>query len=529
MAVDEQSAGAVAEASADTRHLVAASSVVTGLMIVAKLIGLVTQGAIAAVFGANRATDALRIALSIPPMFSTWVEMPIRAAMVPLFTRKLHAEGEAAAWRAASNILNTIGLGLLILVGLLLLAAEPVVRIAAPGFRSPEIWKQSAFFARIVVPSIFFSVLAVLLGSLQNVYRRQQFPALGRVLNGVALLVCVLWLGRIVGLSGWAVGVLAGSVLAFALQLGVLWRHRRYYRWRVAPRAPEVREAIALVLPLFVGLTGTRVDVFIEQLLASFLPEGHLSTLAFAVILVGMMTDPLISVTSSVLLPHFGHLAAQGRLEDLRHRLTQAVTGYLFLILPLVAVLLPGSLPVARLVFGWGKMTPDQIALTASLMPVLALAAPVFAVGQVLAQAHIGRGDTRTPMAIGLWRVGVKIVLSLALLPGLGVLGLAAASAASSYFRTTLLWRRLPEPIRPPGRLLARHLASLLTATAAGALAVAGLLAVLPEGRGFVMQTVRLGAAAGGGGLVYLAAALAISHQARAVAGRLLRRAGLGR
>jgi putative peptidoglycan lipid II flippase len=319
--------------------------------------------------------------------------------------------------------------------------------------------------------SIAFSVLAVVIGSLQNVYRRQAYPALGRTLNAVVILAAALTLGPRYGLVGYAYGFLGGAIVAFLLQLNLLWRHRRHYRWHVRPWAPEVREILLVALPLFIGLAGTRIDVMIDVCFASFLPEGHMSSRVYGEWLSLQFADIIIAISHSVLLPHFAHLVGSGRDAELRRRVTQATGGYLLISLPVAAMLCAAPGEAVELVFLWGAFTPEKARLTTILVPIIALAAPAYALAQMLAQAHISAGDTKTPMWIGFIRIGVKLVLSVCLIFPLGIIGLVISSSVATWLRTVLLWRRLPPARRPRVADLARAVRSTLLPAIAGGVA----------------------------------------------------------
>jgi putative peptidoglycan lipid II flippase len=505
----------------DGSRLVRASALVAVLALAWKIIGVVRESIVAALFGANRAMDAFVVAKSVPDMVSTWIEMPIRSAIVPLFTRTLHAEGEDAAWRAASNVLNTLAITLCGVVVALFLGADLIVRLLSTGFDDPAAWSQSAQLSQILVPSILFSVMAVVLGSISNVYHRQAIPALGRNLNALVVLAVILVLGPRLGLTAYAWGILAGSVVYFAVQLDVIWSHRRYYRFVFQPRAPEIREVVALALPLFIGLSGTRIDVFLDRNFASFLPAGSLSILVYATMLSALVTDFALTVASSVLLPHFAHLAATGRHEDLKRRIGQSIGAYLFLMVPATVFLCAGARPVVDLVYGRGEFTPENAALTASVLMILALADPAFGVGQILAQVYIGGGDTRTPMVVGFWRVGVKVAISAALIAFLGIYALALATAISSFARTAMLWRRLPHAVRPSGSDLATQLRGLVLPAFGAVAAVLLVVWLVPPEHALVRQFLRAGLAFGAAAVVYLALAFATGFP---LAGELLRR-----
>ena len=529
MAQDRPPAPDAARRRADTRHLLGASAVVTALGLLTKLVGLGTQALVGALFGATRAMDAYRVVLNVPQLFATWVRQPVRAAIIPLFTRIRREQGEAAAWEAASNILNCLAVALALLVGLLWIGSGLVARVMASGFRDPAIWAEMSRHIQLIVITIFFSVLGVVLGSLHNIYRRQHYPAFGRLANGLVVLAALWLLGRSYGFTGYIAGIVLGAAASFLIQALLMAPHRRHYRLVLRPRAPEIRELLALALPLFIGLTGTRIDVFLDQNFASWLPDGHLAALTFAAFLSAVATDLLITVSSTVLLPHFADLVSQKRFEELRSRLAQSMGGYLLLLLPVAAFLVVGAFSVVELVYLRGAFTREKAELTAMLLPILAFGAPAFSMGQVLAQVHISGGDTKTPMAVGFWRVGFKALLSVILLLvlplPLKIAGLALASTASSFFRTALLWIRLPTDRRPAGGPLARMIGALLLSSAAGGAAgwlALDLLAGL--GEGFVAAAVRVLGASAVTFSVHLLVASVLSPPLRQTARRLLRR-----
>jgi putative peptidoglycan lipid II flippase len=188
---------------------------------------------------------------------------------------------------------------------------------------------------------------------------------------------------------------------------------------------------------------------------------------------------------------------------------------------PATVFLCAGARPVVDLVYGRGEFTPENAALTASVLMILALADPAFGVGQILAQVYIGGGDTRTPMVVGFWRVGIKVAISAGLIAFLGIYALALATAISSFARTALLWRRLPPAVRPSGSELSAQLRGLILPAAGAVAAVLLVVWLVPSEHTPVRQILRAGLAFGAAVVAYLALALATGFP---LAGDLLRR-----
>src|SRR6266478_7701076 len=87
-----------------------------------RVLGLVREQVLAALFGANREFDAFVTAFRIPNLLrDLFAEGALSAAFVATFSQKLSAEGDKAAWRLANLVLNAliIVLGLITLAGVI--------------------------------------------------------------------------------------------------------------------------------------------------------------------------------------------------------------------------------------------------------------------------------------------------------------------------------------------------------------------------------------------------------------------------
>src|SRR3982750_179923 len=93
-----------------------------------RLLGLVRDQVLAAMFGAGNAMDAYNVAFRIPNLVrDLFAEGAMSAAFVPTFTRKLTTDGRDDAWRLGNYVINALVLitGLLVLLGIVF--AGPLV------------------------------------------------------------------------------------------------------------------------------------------------------------------------------------------------------------------------------------------------------------------------------------------------------------------------------------------------------------------------------------------------------------------
>src|SRR3984893_2474272 len=102
-----------------------------------RILGLVRDQVLAALFGASDEMDAFIVAFRIPNLVrDLFAEGAMSAAFVPTFTRHLTIHGKDDAWRLGNNVLNA----LIVLTGVLVLIgwwfAGPLVSLYASDYGS---------------------------------------------------------------------------------------------------------------------------------------------------------------------------------------------------------------------------------------------------------------------------------------------------------------------------------------------------------------------------------------------------------
>src|SRR5215212_5131615 len=143
--------------------------------IASRLLGLVREQVMAALFGATGATDAFVIASAVPQIaYDLLVGGAISAALVPVLVDA--AEDEARLWRLASAVL-TLAAVLLTAVALVLgLMAPLVIELLAPGF-GPEQQAEAVPMVRVMLAAVVLQGLAGVLTAILYARRRFGRPA----------------------------------------------------------------------------------------------------------------------------------------------------------------------------------------------------------------------------------------------------------------------------------------------------------------------------------------------------------------
>jgi len=267
-----------------------AAGVMSAATLVSRVLGFVKDMILARLFGATGASDTFFVAFRIPNLLrELFAEGSMSSAFVPVLARVRAAEGEAAATR----LVRTTFTFLLLVVGAVCLAGilftPAIVALIAPGFLAdPAKLAQTVLLTRVMFPFLLFVSLAALVMGALNTRGVFFVPALAPAVLNVVTIIGVLSLVGVVRppIAAVAVGVALGGFAQFAWQLPAF--HREGYR--LAPSLdfgnPALRRMATLLLPATLGMAVAQVNIFVSNILASYLAQGSITYLYYAMRLI---------------------------------------------------------------------------------------------------------------------------------------------------------------------------------------------------------------------------------------------------
>lgn len=265
--------------------LARAIAVVGGFTMISRVTGFVRDVLIAATLGAGPVADAFFVAFKLPNFFRRLTgEGAMTVAFVPLYAGKLE-EDKAAARAFAGRIQAVLVSGLLTFLVVVEIFMPWVMLALAPGFAGdPERFGIAVELTRITFPYLPLISLVALWGGMLNSLGRFGPMAAAPILLNLILIGMMLGLGGMFETPGhllaWGVSV-AG--LAQAVYVGSALFRSRALPPPVLPKlTPEVKRFFKLALPAALGAGVVQVNLLIDIVLASLLPEGSISFLYYA-------------------------------------------------------------------------------------------------------------------------------------------------------------------------------------------------------------------------------------------------------
>jgi putative peptidoglycan lipid II flippase len=411
---------------------------VGGWTMASRILGFARDMLIAAILGAGPVADAFFVALKLPNLFRRlFGEGAFNAAFVPAFSGMLAAEGRPAARQFAEETFAVMAfwLGALTIAGELLM--PHLMAVLAPGFLEiPAKFDLAVALSRITFPYLLLICLAALVSGVLNGLDRFTAASASYVLFNVVSIACMLWLTPYVPTAGHALSW--GITISGVAQLGLLlWALHRAGMGLRLPRprlTPEIRILLRRMLPGLIGAGVTQLNLAVDVIIASLLPAGTVSLLYYADRVQQLPLGVIGTAVGTALLPLLSRQVRGGEAEASLATLNRAIEYALFLTLPAAVALIICAWPVMWSLFGRGAFDAESARLSAQSLAAYAVGLPAFVLVKVLAPGFFARGDTATPVKVGIAAVALNLALNLAFMVPLRHIGPALATSLAAIF-----------------------------------------------------------------------------------------------
>jgi len=466
---------------ADQRESIARSTtVVSGATFVSRLFGLAREQTFAYLFGAGFVVDAFVAAFRIPNLLrDLFAEGALASAFVPVFTDTLTNKGKEEAFRLGNLVANALNVILVVVVIAGILLAPVVVDLYAPGFSKIEGKAElTTLLARIMFPFLLLVSLASVAMGMLNSLRRFGVPAFAPAMLNIGMifsgfLLCPLFEPPIIGM---ALGVLLGGLGQWLVQMFVLRREGFRYRPILSFRDPGVRRIMALMAPAILGLASTQVNIFVNTLIASFLPQGSVSYLNYSFRIMHFPLGMFGVAVATVTLPVAAAYAARKDIPGVCSTAASSLKLVFYLTLPSIVFLALAAEPVIALLYQHGRFGHPDTLRTAQALLFYSLGIFAIASVRVLAPVFYALGSARIPVRAGIVSVAVNVGLNLALMRPMGFRGLALAASVAAVVNMGILVLAMDRKFGPLGTQdLARSFLRILACAAVMGLVLFGL------------------------------------------------------
>ena len=411
-----------------------------------RVLGMVREMAYAKFMGDGPVAGAFTLAFTIPNLFRRLLgEGALTAAFIPIFKEKERNASEAEMWRAANAVMSGVLVFSAVVIALVLAGLS--LALATTQFDAKT--RLMLELLRVMFPYMGLVCLAAVFMGVLNARGHFFIPALGAALLNVVMIASVFLVAPEFGptldtqIFALAFGVLVAGVAQAGFQLPSLKREGWRLAWVTPWRDETVRAVVTKMGPAIIGVAAFQLNVTLVQLVSFWVDPVIVASFSYAVRLMELPQGVFGISLATYLLTSLSGLAAEKKLPEFRATLGQGLS-YLVVVNSLAAVLLLFlAEPIVRLLFERGAFGPESTERAAVALQCLAPGLLAFSMVNILARAFYALGDTRTPMKVSIFCLGVNLLLSVLFINDLRQAGLGLANTITSCLNVWLLFRAL--------------------------------------------------------------------------------------
>ncbi|MEI6378990.1 MAG: murein biosynthesis integral membrane protein MurJ [Candidatus Falkowbacteria bacterium] len=448
-----------------------AAFLVAGSSLLSRLLGVFRDRILAGQFGAGNDLDIYYAAFRIPDLiFNLVVLGALSAGFIPIFTSLIgdeeKPEHQQEAWSLTNNVINIIGVGLIILGVVGFFGAPLFIHWITPGFIGDKL-TATVNMSRIMFLSPFLLGLSSIIGGVLQSYKRFFTYSLSPVFYNFGIIIGALYLVQYFGIYGLAWGVVLGSLLHLLVQLPVVFGLGFRYRWSFAWREARVASIFRMMTGRTASLVVNQLNLVANTIIASLLVSGSLTIFNLAN---NLQAFPVGVFGISFAIAVFPTLAVHAfNRKKLVEVFSQTLRRIMFFIVPATGLFFALRAQLVRAALGSGRFSWEDTNLTIATLAAFVFSFFAQASIPLLSRMYYARHDSKTPFYIGLstmvfdiglaWWLGHGVINYhvnpmvftpndfyhwwLWLNAGHGVVGLAVAFSISSSLNFLWLWLNL--------------------------------------------------------------------------------------
>jgi len=443
------------------RSIFGAVLIVATFTVIAKLVSVGKELAVAKSFGTSDALDAFLIALLLPSFIISVVAGSFNAALIPTFIKVRDQQGHDAAQRLLSNVMfwTLAMLGAAVLV--LFASSRWLLPLVASGF-SAEKLRLTRWLFYLLLPVLVLTGFSTIWSAILNAGHTFALPALIPVITPLVIIAFILTAAKAWGIYAVAGATLCGAVLEMGF-LGWKLKQRGYRLWpRRHPGDPAAREVIGQYLPMVAGALLMSSTAVVDQSMAASLGRGSVAALIYGNRIVALFLSVGSMAVSTAVLPYFSRMVAARDWAGVKHTLKTYSRLILLVTLPVAIMLVFGGKVIIALLYERGKFTASDTLLVSEVQAFYALQIPFYTLGILVVRLISSLRANHVLMWGAFISLGLEITLNYALMRRLGVAGIGLSNSivylVSLCYLLTMLSRQmrraaLNHPTRLPIRV----------------------------------------------------------------------------
>ncbi len=426
-----------------------AAVLLAGSTLLSSVLGLIRDRQLNSLYYSTypQGIDAYTVAFTVPDfMFFILVSGALSVTFIPVFNQRLATGNKKSAWELSTSILNLMALLTLVTSVLIIIFAEQLVRyIVGPGLDESS-RALAVSMMRVIAINPFLFAIASVVASMQQAVGRFTFFALAPAVYNVGIIIGIMFFtdgisifGHQVfdgGIMGVALGVVLGSIMQMLVSCIGLYKMGFDYRFKIYWGNKGFRKVLSLLPARSLDQGIDYINSIVETNLASRMAAGTIRAYQQATTLSYVPINLIGVAISTAAFPKMTERLGQGRPDLFKKELQIVLRIIIWLALPVTVITFFGRGYLVNFIKNGGDV------LMAGILGILVVAILFRSIYYISARSFYAQQDTKTPLYISLFTIGLNVTLAVWFTMGLGwgAYGLALATAIVSFVEVMILF-----------------------------------------------------------------------------------------
>jgi putative peptidoglycan lipid II flippase len=394
------------------KSLTIATFIMMGSVLLSRVAGLIREQVLAYHGGTSSDMDAYVTAFMIPELLNHFLAGGfLSITFIPIFQKHILSGDREKAWKSMSNLLSIGSIAFLAIIPLLILFTADILKIMSSfasvfGVQGNLIAdsKQLSLTIRltqIILPAQILFYWGAFFSAVQMAEHKFFLPALSPLCYNFGIILGGVILGPIIGIEGFAWGVLIGAFLGnILIQLPGALQCGFRFRFRLDFSDKDFTDYIKKTVPLILGLGMVFSNEIFFRFFGSFLPEGATSSINYALRTMLIVVAVFGQASGVAFFPYLSKMAIEHQFSKMSGLLNSMLFKIALFLLPLSGIMLILSKEIISILFQRGSFNADSVTKTSILFAIYLTGTFAFSASMIISRTFYALQNTLLPMLI---------------------------------------------------------------------------------------------------------------------------------
>lgn len=402
--------------------------IITTISLICKLFGFGREIILAYFFGTSFVVDAYLMASSIPWIIFGWLTS-LSVSFTPIYTNIIKKNGEEKSKKFTNNIISIVFILAVVCVFIAIIFNRQIVSITASGFDG-EIFELTSRYLNISIWTVLFIAPIQILTAYLNCNNGFIQSSISTLVISSTQLLTIMIAGLFNNLL-LIYGILISNIIHFIVVYA--FSYKRGFRLKFELSfTPEIKQAFAMIVPIFISNMISQISNFIDKSFASGLIEGSIAALNYGSIMFSFILSIFSIAITTMIYPILSQATAEGNMTKLKDIFSKGINITMILFIPITIGAILLAKPAISFAFERGEFDVSSTMLTTSAFIMYTVGLLAVALRDVIKKVFYSMKDTKSTLFISALALALDIIFNFLLIKPMGHAGLALGTSLSA-------------------------------------------------------------------------------------------------